>query len=839
MTAAFLGRIALAIGVLMFAAEAMARAQQAETRTRTDQYGDPLPPGAVMRLGTLRHRAVHWETRRKALPDGKTAIFSTPWDVRWLDATSGQILKTWPLPTGLIVCGFSDDGRLAVLKDQKERPQDDTILLVWDMSARKELRALDVKEFWGSVDPYFTADGKFLATLHGVNFNPGLVRMWDLATGKELWHEGVMGFYDRGLWPFGFIADGKTLIVLDKQKMRVSLRERATGRERRAFDTMPLGNTRMWRLSPDGKTVMMGTDGAAVRLWDVATGKELPCLEGHTGQARSCAFGRDGKTVLTGGNDPFVVVWNWPAGKLRRKLDLGDERGVESLDVSADGKRAEIVIWGERATRFYDLASGKELPPPHPAHRGPVYGVVVTADGKLVSAGTDNTIRVWETDTGRQLRAIETQHPVGASTLAVSADGQLIATADFNRGKVSLHERDTGKALPVIDTGGGAVHWLAFAAQGRSLFIKGNQDGANRPGASEPFLAVWDGDSGKELRRFKGAIHGPQALSPDGRLLAATGQSAVHVYDAGTGRERMTLAQRESYNLAFSPDGRTVAITGEADAKATILWELASGKERARIQETTVDRNAHLCFSPDGRWLARQEDRFIQLWDARHGRKVDTFKGHENSVNGMTFSRDGRTLVSCSFDTTILIWDVAGAVARQPPQKSATDQAVSEVWSALADADAKTAYRALTALSDAPSQAVPLLRDHLKPAPSLDAKRVEGWLAELDSDVFADRQRAAKELERLGDAIEAALRNFLESTASAEGRRRAEALLKRAAGAIADTDLLRDVRAVEVLESIADSESRKLLGELAQGAPEARLTREAKAALERLARRSK
>jgi WD40 repeat protein len=320
MSPSMLIRTAAVFGLALFTISAA----WGQTPPQTDLYGDPLPADAVMRLGTVRHRAVHWDSRRKVFPDGKTAILSTPWEVRWLDAITGQVLKNWPLPKGRIVCGFSDDGRLAVLKEENNPQVQGKTLYLWDMTARKEVRTLDVQEFCGSVDPYFTADGKFLATLHGVNFNPGLVRMWDLTSGKELWHEGVMGFYDRGLWPLGFSADGQTLIVLDKQKMRVSLRDRASGKERRAFNTMPLGNTRMWRLSPDAKTVMMGTDGAAVRLWDVATGKELPPLEGHTGQARTCAFGRDGKTVLTGGNDSFVLVWDWPAGKLRRKIELGD-----------------------------------------------------------------------------------------------------------------------------------------------------------------------------------------------------------------------------------------------------------------------------------------------------------------------------------------------------------------------------------------------------------------------------------------------------------------------------------------------------------------------------------
>src|SRR5262249_16338223 len=338
-------------------------------------------------------------------------------------------------------------------------------------------------------------------------------------------------FHDQGLWPFGFSADGETLIVLDKQTMRVSLRDRATGMERRAFDTMPRGNTRMWQISPDRKTVMMGTDGATVRLWDVACGKELPPLGGHTGQARTGAFARDGKTILTGGNDPFVQVWDWPAGKLRRKIELDDERGLNSLGVSHDGKRAEIVIWGERATRFYDLKTGKKMPSPHPAHRGPVYGLAVTADGKLISAGLDNTVRVWDATTGRQLREMATQFPVGPSTMAVSADGRLVATADFNRGIIALHDCVTGKAVRTIDSGGQAVRWLAFGPRGKDLFVKGDNAGPNAPGAGGDFLAVWDAESGRAVGRFKAHSDDYRALSLDGRLLAGTSKGLVQVYD--------------------------------------------------------------------------------------------------------------------------------------------------------------------------------------------------------------------------------------------------------------------------------------------------------------------
>jgi hypothetical protein len=299
----------------------------------------------------------------------------------------------------------------------------------------------------------------------------------------------------------------------------------------------------------------------------------------------------------------------------------------------------------------------------------------------------------------------------------------------------------------------------------------------------------------------------------------------------------LTFPRSESYHLAFSADGRTLAVGGDEKTRDVVLWELLSGKERARLNDVPADRYAQLCFSPDGRWLAVQEERFIQLWDIRHGKKVHTFKGHESGIEALTFSLDGRTLISGSYDTTILVWDVAGVVSRQPRPAPRADRAVLAAWDDLARADANAAYRAVTVLIEAPAPAVRLLRSRLQPAPLVDAERVNRLLARLDSNVFANRERAMKELKRLGTAIEPAVRKFLEGGPSPKARRRVESVLKEIVGVVTDPDKLRWLRAVEVLEGIADSKACKLLGELARGTPEARLTREAQASLKRLNRR--
>jgi hypothetical protein len=197
-------------------------------------------------------------------------------------------------------------------------------------------------------------------------------------------------------------------------------------------------------------------------------------------------------------------------------------------------------------------------------------------------------------------------------------------------------------------------------------------------------------------------------------------------------------------------------------------------------------------------------------------------------------------LASGSDDTTALVWDVSGLLERkgEPPGELGTRQ-LEALWTDLAGDDAARASRAIEDLAAAAGQTVPFLKAHLRPVSLIELKQIAPLLADLDSDDFGVREKATAELEKLGESAEPALRQALEGQPSLEVRRRVGAVLQMLRKESPGPERLRELRALEVLEQVGGTEVQQLLQRLADGVPEARLTQEARGALERLDRRSR
>jgi hypothetical protein len=184
----------------------------------------------------------------------------------------------------------------------------------------------------------------------------------------------------------------------------------------------------------------------------------------------------------------------------------------------------------------------------------------------------------------------------------------------------------------------------------------------------------------------------------------------------------------------------------------------------------------------------------------------------------------------------------SSAVLGQTPAKSPQPTELSPKefdvhWAILAQDDAAKAYRSIWTMVAAAKQSIPLMKDRLRPAAPLDARQVAQWVTDLDNSRFADRKKASEALEKLGELAEPALKKALEKKPSLEVRQRLEALLKKLEGPVTSPESLRLIRAVEVLELASTAEARELLASLGKGAPEARLTRDARESLERLNKR--
>jgi hypothetical protein len=182
---------------------------------------------------------------------------------------------------------------------------------------------------------------------------------------------------------------------------------------------------------------------------------------------------------------------------------------------------------------------------------------------------------------------------------------------------------------------------------------------------------------------------------------------------------------------------------------------------------------------------------------------------------------------------------LAGMVLLVASSKApAADEDLERLWVALGTDDPVQAEQAINSLSARPDRAVAWIRQKLRPAPSADDRQLSALLAALDSRRYREREKALHELQELGEVAEKFLHKALAQPLSLEVRRRVEGLLATSVRFHPPAFRLRASRAVEVLERIGDTGARNVLAALAQGAPEAQLTKEAKTALERLARLS-
>jgi RNA polymerase sigma factor (sigma-70 family) len=816
---------------------------QAEAPARTDALGDPLPPGVLLRLGTVRLR--HHGTLRSLTfsRDGKELI-SAGWNrvVRVWEPVTGKELRHFAGPDkGFDVIALSPDGKVLAGGSL------DGNVYLWDAATGKELRHFG--GYQGHVNSIaFSGKGDVLAT---AGEKDKTVRLWDVATGNLLRQTGE---HPEAVRVVAFSADGRMLAAASWDKT-ARLWDAATGRELRPLSGNE-GKISCFAFSPDGRTLVAGDD-QNTRLWDVATGKPLRALGGHRGEVQSVAFTPDGKMLATGGWDHTLRFWDPATGRQLRNIHAHPDR-VGMLAFTPDGK---LLASGaaESSIHLWDVATAEPVGPAV-GHGERVPSVTYSPDGKqLATAAWDGTLRLWDAATGKELRRwspaegaerrYPTDEPMRLGRVLFSPDGKLLAAWRQDE-QVQVWDAATGKHQWLFPGNN-----MAFSPDGKLMACAGR--GTTAADANAGVIRLYDlatGEVVRELRGTKSMIAG-LVFSPDGKTLATTAQqgiglrysggqeeqdtNSVHLWDVASGQPRLAFAgPPHGGSLTYSRDGKMLASL-EFMGKTIGLWEAATGKERAQL-EGHREMIFSLSFAPDGRTLASGSmDGTVRLWDSPTGKEIGRLEGHGGWVLSVAFAPDGKTLASSSTDTTVLVWDLARIGRAVPKGANLQPAELEALWADLAGDDAPRAYRAITTLSAAPEQAVPFVRERLRPVTADDVRQLVRRISDLDSDQFTVRQAAEEELMKQGaEGAEPALRQALAGNPPPEKRRRLEKIIETLERRPVSGEVLRGLRALEALEYAGTPEARRVLKALSQGAAEARLTQEAKACLERESRRT-
>lgn len=830
--------VRLALLVLPVLPLAAAEPGPAPREVRLDRNGYPLPQGAVARLGLPRPLSAVTDVAWAA--DGRHFVIASGSAATTFDADTGRPVEAWApdRPAGRITALSRDAGLLfrqgggaGHLHDARtgsplrtyrlggtdQRLHELTLSADgrflagvrsdridrrgapwrYDLAREKYTRISD-REDVASV--CLSPDGR-LAFGTTAGDAPRLVR-WDLSSGREAWAVPAPG----GGLVRAVSAGGGRVAVVGPDGVRVF--DGDTGKEllavRQPTRTMVgVDGTGLWSreldFSPDGR-VLAVPDWPAVNLWDVDARKVRHRLPQA---ARVVAFSPDGRSLLTA--DCWVQRWDVATGRPAYSAPVPDGPGDKdpTLQWSADGRR--LFVWLPGSTADPDEPLRDSLTVWDVAAMAPVWRVT---PGRVRAAAMDwRGETVWYRTAAGELRA---------ATLGPPGRDAVVPLAARPR---------PGPWQEVLTRDGRLVLQLRVEAELRTEAYDARTGGR----LSEQRLTEVDGWVRPTGRPVDGmsveALVGPDRVRVDAR----TGRRRPPILAPGTDEDtRWTFGLPadggpfvcgRSVSRQTSPGGKT------RERDGAHLWEAATGARVADLDPARWSWGIAV-LSPGGRFVATTDPAGTVVGDLTDPSWVRTLP---EAHAACAFSPDESLLATGTADDgTVLVWPVP----RRPADRWEPARA-GRLWEDLGSADAGRAWRAVWHLRDHPDRATALLAGRVKPAGQ--PADVPGLIARLDGPKFADREAAARELAGAGDVVEEALRAALEKPASEEQRARLTRLLDRLDPTVPPAgEAVRQLRCVWLLERVGTPAARRLLAEMAGGAPGAPLTAEATAALGRL-----
>lgn len=656
-----MSRLLLTVAALI-SASALVSAQEGGK----DRYGDPLPRGAVARLGTTRLRHTgSWRLVDAAFsPDGKVlASLGGDDRLRLWDTADGKelqnfLLKDLPLlslygPT----LAFSNDGKTVAVSSGSKI----ALCLVGDAKHRFLPEQAD------SVNGVtFAPDDKLLA----VYGSAATVSLIDPATGKGL--RKLTG-HEKAVYGAVFSADGKTLATTSED-FTCRIWNVEDGNPVRVLETTKQ-RAPLVALSADGKWLAWWDEEPRIHVRDLATGKEHAAFK--AGRAlfildwRQCALGFAPDNTLRA-LDRSLHLFEWHPQRGLTSRDFQPVSGKTAYGrIARDGKNAVLWDWDHgTALHLFDLESGKEMIVAE-GHLKLVYEVAAQPGGKwIASSSSDGTVRLWDAANAREKYRWQPEsawHPI-----LFTQDGKLAFGAYDGQSHIKIIDLDkeTAQRLETKRT-----RQLALSADGKLLLA-----------TDLTRLEIWDFTNGKRLQELDDVPEtklpvlkidelapwlsytvGALTVAPDGKLAAAAftrsgNECSIYLWDTATGKTLPAWPgiREASLPIAFSPDGKYFAAGNRRGEKewAIALWDIG---KREIVKRFPIGA---IAFSRDGKLLAVAGDDKGTVYEVASGKETARIP-FPLSPACMAFSNDGSNLITGHADGTLLVWDLRSKALRK------------------------------------------------------------------------------------------------------------------------------------------------------------------------------
>ena len=825
-------RIPAVACLAMFLAAVSISAQDANPRSdgpapKLDRYGDPLPKGAIDRLGSPRLRPPYVHGFRFS-PDRRTLFtIGLYGDLIAWDAETGKKLRTLGKTKGLWLT-ISQDGKLLATW-YPGTPVD-----IWDAVAGTKIRTgeggftgfaaddtllpsgeLRVRDLQfpprapAKIEPPPTPEGVSPkgrragtrspdgAIIAYTDIGSASIHLWDVVKDERIGEiDPGKGGRNEHLFCTGFTPDSKTYISAWKSGIRIF-----SMTEKRVRALLPVPESHVFSIAPDGKQMAAAIEDGSILLFDIESAKEIRRWQAGCVRWGYIGYSKDGKTLASSAGSS-IRFWNPETGERKDPYrDFDDE--IKAIRFSPDG--ATIAVDGVRQLGIVDASSFRTIASiPRVYQYSCEFAPVYSPDSRTL--------------------AFVSRDRIDPSAIHVRS-------AEVATGKNRFHftRSENNSILPF---------GLAFGRDGLRVWSE-----------DEGQFVIFDGETGKEVSRFRWAAvrnfpdeRSNPVVSRDGKLLACAeshfgNDRTLAFRDASSGavfrqfevpnelkpaeNPKRLIQPPRTVLVGFSDTGRSflAALTDaesnesplEIGARDLFLWETSTGKLRGKWKGDPGNFSAY-ALSGNGRVLATAVGDAIKAIDPASNELLAQFKSHDSVIVALGLSPDGRKLVSGGADGTLTLWDLSSALTPSPGKMG--EENLKKFWKALEGEDGQAASFAVGMLSRQPGESLPFLRPLLPHGPAADPKVVAKLVTDLDHDDFAVREKASTALAQMGYLAAPLLRAAAKTATAAETRGRLRALLTRLDNAANGRERNRMIRAIEILERIGSPEARAILRDM-------------------------